>query len=194
MAYINTQSQVLIMESEKSVSQDSSIESNNFHKLSDTWILWAHLPHDTDWSMKSYIKICSFTTVEETISIINVLPPKLVTNCMLFLMRDGIAPTWEDACNRKGGCFSYKISNKDVTQAWKELTYVLVGESMSENKNFIPLINGITISPKKNFCIVKVWLASCEFRDASIIKELYAISPHGKNICQRIRNIWEYNT
>jgi|UniRef100_A0A6C0F135 hypothetical protein len=179
MADIDTQSQVFIMESEKSMSQDSSIESNNFHKLSDTWILWAHLPHDTDWSIKSYIKICSFTTVEETISIINVLPPKLVTNCMLFLMRDGISPTWEDARNRKGGCFSYKISNKDVPQAWKELTYVLVGESMSDNKNFIPLINGITISPKKNFCIVKVWLASCEFRDASIIKELYAISPHG---------------
>ena len=169
MAVIDTQSQVFIMESEKSMSQDSSIESNNFHKLSDTWILWAHLPHDTDWSIKSYIKICSFTTVEETISIINILPPKLVTNCMLFLMRDGIAPTWEDARNRKGGCFSYKISNKDVPQAWKELTYVLVGESMSDNKNFIPLINGITISPKKNFCIIKIWLDTCKLQDPGMI-------------------------
>lgn len=60
MADIDIQSQVFIKESEKSMSQDSSIESNNFHKLSDTWILWAHLPHDTDWSIKSYIKICPF--------------------------------------------------------------------------------------------------------------------------------------
>jgi hypothetical protein len=98
---------------------------------------------------------------------------------MLFIMREGITPTWEDQRNRNGGCFSYKISNKDVSQAWKELTYVLVGESMADNKSILPLINGITISPKKNFCIVKVWLASCEFRDSSVIKELHGISSHG---------------
>ena len=71
------------------------------------------------------------------------------------------------------------LSNKDVSQAWKELTYVLVGESMADNKSILPLINGITISPKKNFCIVKIWLASCEFRDSSVIKELHGISSHG---------------
>ena len=31
-----------------------------FHKLSHQWTLWAHLPHNTDWSMKSYIKIYTF--------------------------------------------------------------------------------------------------------------------------------------
>ena len=170
---------VLKMNKELNTLDRTSCESNNLHKLSDTWILWAHLPHDTDWSIKSYIKIYSFNTVEETISITDVLPAKLVTNCMLFIMREGITPTWEDQRNRNGGCFSYKISNKDVYQAWKELTYVLVGESMADNKQILPLINGITISPKKNFCIVKVWLASCQFRDSSVIKELYGISSHG---------------
>ena len=24
--------------------------------LYDKWVLWAHLPHDTDWSIKSYKK------------------------------------------------------------------------------------------------------------------------------------------
>jgi len=158
---------------------ENSVETQQFHKLSDTWILWAHLPHDTDWSVTSYIKIHKFNTVEEVISIINILPPKLIMNCMLFLMRDGIIPTWEDPQNRKGGCFSYKISNKDVPQAWKELSYVLVGETMSDNEKLIPLVNGITISPKRNFCIVKVWLSNCQFRDASIIRELYGITPHG---------------
>ena len=85
MVDIDTSDTVLKMElAHDTTTKDQSSESNNFHKLSDTWILWAHLPHDTDWSIKSYIKICSFNTVEETISIINVLPAKLVTNCMLF--------------------------------------------------------------------------------------------------------------
>jgi hypothetical protein len=94
-------------------------------------------------------------------------------------MRDGISPTWEDARNRKGGCFSYKISNKDVPQAWKELTYVLVGESMSDNKNFIPLINGITISPKKNFCIIKVWMENCVIQDPATMIAIPNLSIHG---------------
>ena len=33
---------------------------------------------------------------------------------MLFVMRNGINPMWEDPKNKDGGCFSYKISNKNV--------------------------------------------------------------------------------
>jgi hypothetical protein len=86
------------------------------HELSSGWTLWGHLPHDTDWSLKSYIKLYDFNTVEQTISVTEMLPPKLVMNCMLFLMREGITPIWEDVRNRNGGCFSYKVSNKDVQQ------------------------------------------------------------------------------
>ena len=31
------------------------------HPLYDKWVLWAHLPHDTDWSLKSYKKIMTVT-------------------------------------------------------------------------------------------------------------------------------------
>ena len=84
-------------------------ETNEYHKLSDKWALWAHLPHNTDWSIKSYIKISTLSTVEEPIGVTESLPTLLVENCMLFLMRDGIKPTWEDPKNRNGGCFSYKV-------------------------------------------------------------------------------------
>lgn len=85
---------------------DDSSSSGNLHELSDAWILWAHLPHDTDWSIKSYIKLYTFDTVEQAITITEMLPHVLVTNCMLFLMRKGISPIWEDERNRNGGCFS----------------------------------------------------------------------------------------
>ena len=124
------------------------------HELSGGWTLWCHLPHDTDWSLKSYIKLCDFNTVEQAVSVTEMLPPKLVVNCMLFLMREGITPIWEDVRNRNGGCFSYKVNNKDVQDCWRQLTYVLVGNSISSNKGLLPVVNGITISPKKNFCII----------------------------------------
>jgi hypothetical protein len=162
---------------------------SSLHELSDAWILWAHLPHDTDWSLKSYMKIYEFNTVEQAITITETLPPVLVTNCMLFLMRKGINPIWEDERNRNGGCFSYKIPNKDVPDAWKQLSYSLVGETMSDNNKLLPHINGITISPKKNFCIIKVWLANCSFQDAAVIREVHGITSHG---CLFKRHVPEY--
>ena len=45
----------------------SSIET--FHQLANRWTLWAHLPHNTDWSITSYIPIATFTTVEDTLAV-----------------------------------------------------------------------------------------------------------------------------
>ena len=176
-------------DSESKESKDVVSTNSILHDLSDAWILWAHLPHDTDWSLKSYMKIYEFNTVEQAITITETLPPVLVTNCMLFLMRKGINPIWEDERNRNGGCFSYKIPNKDVPDAWKQLSYSLVGETMSDNKKLLPHINGITISPKKNFCIIKVWLANCSFQDAAVIREVHGITSHG---CLFKRHVPEY--
>lgn len=148
--------------------------------LSDKWTLWAHLPHNTDWSIKSYIKIYTFTTVEETIAVTETLPSILVENCMLFMMRDGIKPTWEDPKNRNGGCFSYKISNKTVYKVWKELSYVVVGGTVSKQLGYVNNVTGITISPKKNFCIIKIWMADCSNQNPEVVtSELKGISPQG---------------
>lgn len=147
--------------------------------LYDKWVIWAHLPHDTDWSIGSYKKIMTLTTVEEAIALYRVIPEKLVKNCMLFLMREGISPTWEDPKNRQGGCFSFKVPNKSVFSTWKNLSYVLVGETLSNNPKMLSIINGITISPKRSFCIVKVWLANCSVQSPSKLTEIPGLSVHG---------------
>jgi hypothetical protein len=144
-------------------------QMDEFHMLTDRWTLWAHLPHNTDWSIKSYIQIYTFASVEETISVTETLPPVLVENCMLFLMKEGIKPTWEDPKNRNGGCFSYKVSNKNVAKIWKELTYVTVGGSISNRDTYVNKVTGITISPKKNFCIIKIWMSDCSNQDPGVV-------------------------
>jgi hypothetical protein len=153
--------------------------SISYHSLSDKWTLWAHLPHNTDWSLKSYIAISTFTTVEETIAITESLPKALIENCMLFIMRKGINPTWEDPKNREGGCFSYKVSNKNVHVAWKELTYSVVGGSISSKSNFFESVTGITISPKKNFCIIKIWMKNCDFQNPSVVTQNKCLQSQG---------------
>ena len=143
--------------------------TQEFHCLADKWTMWAHLPHDIDWSISSYKKIYTIDSVEGAIAITETMPEVLVKNCMLFLMREGIKPIWEDPKNRQGGCFSYKISNKNVFEVWKDLTYVLVGNSISSQPSFVANVTGITISPKKNFCIIKVWMSSCANQNPAIV-------------------------
>ena len=149
------------------------------NKLYDKWTLWGHLPHDTNWTFESYIRILTFNTVEEIIMLLETLPNEIITNCMLFIMRDGIKPMWEDPKNVKGGCFSYKINNKNVVSIWKNLSYSLVGESLTDQVNARQVINGITISPKKNFCIVKIWFSNCNYQNPSIIIDDVGISSQG---------------
>jgi hypothetical protein len=141
------------------------------HPLSEKWVLWAHLPHDTDWSIQSYISIMTVTYVEEMIALMHTLPDSLLSTCMFFCMKEHVKPVWEDPANKQGGCFSYKIT-QSIADCWRNVAYSMVGKTLSKEKGFQDTINGISISPKKNFCILKVWMSSCSFQDASKITYL----------------------
>jgi hypothetical protein len=84
-------------------------------------------------------------------------------------MKEKIKPIREEEINRHGGTFSYRVSNKFVYQTWKELVYVLTGNSISDNEKFVLSVNGISISPKKHFCVIKIWMKSCDFQNPQVI-------------------------
>lgn len=146
------------------------------HKLYDNWTLWAHLPHDTNWELSSYIKIFNMETLEEAIAILEKIPDIMIKNCMLFIMRKDIKPIWEDDANMNGGCFSYKIPNKSIKDVWKNLSYTIISESLINDEKLQLLINGITISPKKNFCIIKIWLKDCSITNSDVFNKLCNIN------------------
>ena len=154
----------------------TDIPSTKSYLLSDTWVLWAHLPHVTDWSLSSYIKIMEIKELNDILSLYKSIPDKMIKNCMLFVMKDKITPLWEDENNRNGGCFSYKIANNDVPNVWKNLCYLLVGETLSKKK---ANITGLTISPKKNFCIIKIWLGDCNNQNPQDINYFNGIDAQG---------------
>lgn len=131
------------------------------HPFQQEWMLWAHLPHDTEWSLASYTQLMKIAYVEELIALTHTLPDKLVTNCMLFFMKHPISPIWEDPKNRGGGCFSYKVPNKSVTETWKELLMLVAGDTLTDDAEFNKCVTGVSISPKKGFCILKIWMTSC---------------------------------
>ena len=76
------------------------------------------------------------------------LSTKMIQNCMIFVMKNNITPTWEDPENINGGCFSYKINNKVLYKVFKIVYFSLITDRLSENQELCNNINGITISPK----------------------------------------------
>ena len=150
------------------------------HNLNGKWNLYYHLPNNTDWDLSSYSNlVASIDTLETVIKVNEKLTENVVKNCMLFVMREGITPMWEDPKNRKGGSFSYKISNKYVPDIWKHLFYLLCGESLCTNEEYNQYVNGITVSPKKNFCIIKIWMSISDYQDPDIILDIPNLTKHG---------------
>jgi len=150
------------------------------HSLNDKWNLYYHLPHDKNWALSSYtIIMSSIDTVEKVLCLNELIHENVVKNCMLFVMRDGITPMWEDPRNRNGGCFSYKVINKAVPEVWQNLFYSLCGESLCSDDKHNKHINGITISPKKNFCIIKIWLDTSSLQDPNMIIQISNLLKQG---------------
>tara|TARA_Y100000816_G_C26057166_1_gene554824 strand:+ start:206 stop:700 length:495 start_codon:yes stop_codon:yes gene_type:complete len=152
-------------------------DTNN---LNDKWDLYYHLPTDSNWEIDSYKPIMQNIINLSQINEINTkMEDGVIKNCMLFLMRTGITPRWEDKKNRKGGCFSYKIHNKFVANVWRDVFSEICKESYCNDKSINKHINGITISPKKNFCILKVWFDCIEYQNPNIFKTIQDISNDG---------------
>jgi hypothetical protein len=154
-------------------------ETQEEYMLNDNWNMYYHLPDDKNWDLKSYKNISSINSLSTLISINEKMPEKIVKHCMLFVMRKDITPMWEDKQNRDGGCFSFKVINKLVFPVWKKLLYMLCGETLCKKTEHSALLNGITISPKKNFCIIKVWLKDCSIQDPTILNEIENLSTQG---------------
>jgi hypothetical protein len=153
---------------------------NESRTLHGKWDLYYHLPHDKKWDLSSYKFIeKNISSLELLIGLNETIPEKIVKNCMMFVMKSGIAPMWEDKQNRDGGCFSFKVINKMVYDVWKHLFYSLCGETLCINKDHNQYINGITISPKKSFCIVKIWLKNCDIQDPNILIQIPNLSKQG---------------
>jgi hypothetical protein len=150
------------------------------YTLNGKWKLYYHLPQNTNWDLSSYIIILEeIDNAEKVITLNENVHENIVKNCMLFLMRDGITPMWEDPKNRCGGCFSYKVVNKHVGEVWKNLFYLTCGETLTQKRELYSHINGITVSPKKNFCIVKIWLDTTEFQDPNFIVDVLNLPKQG---------------
>ena len=142
--------------------------NNNIHALSNAWDVYYHLCTEKAWDLGSYNIIQKkISCIEEVLFLSELINEQFLKKCMFFVMRTGITPQWEDPKNRNGGCFSLKIHFKHVESVWKRVLFASCGECIFIDAKNQKTFNGVTISPKKNFCIIKIWMSDCTVQDAS---------------------------
>lgn len=141
------------------------------YKLDSQWNLWYHSINDQNWEKSSYKKLIQLKTLYDYKLIVSCFKKNHYQNGMFFLMKDGIFPNWEDPLNRNGSFLSFKVSSGNVISGWSELLFECINETIMNDDN--KEINGISISPKKEFNIVKIWFTTTnEKKHKSNFKEL----------------------
>lgn len=130
--------------------------------LNDLWAIYFHDPFDHNWDISSYKLISTINSVEEFIEIYS-LYEDMFYNGMFFLMREHITPRWEDDYNKNGGCFSFKISKFLMQDKLFELFSQALGETMGKTHTLSTNINGISICPKRNYYIIRIWIKNSDY-------------------------------
>ena len=86
-------------------------------------------------------------------------------------MRENILPIWEDENNIDGCSLTLKVPNNKVKEEWDKLSLYCITEDLNINIEDHKQINGISISPKKEFNILKIWFKT-KINNLNNIKEL----------------------
>jgi translation initiation factor 4E len=126
--------------------------------LNDIWSIYFHDPFDNNWDDKSYKFICTISSVDEYVAVFYTFKD-LFYKGMFFIMREHIMPRWEDENNKNGGCFSFKVSKVVLEEKLFEVCSQILGETMGKTSECSKNINGISISPKKNYYIIRIWIS-----------------------------------
>ncbi|MBV68170.1 MAG: hypothetical protein CMG26_07435 [Candidatus Marinimicrobia bacterium] len=147
----------------------------NNYQLNSNWCIWYHSIKDNNWKNNSYKNIYKISNIYELKSFIDTIETIHLQNGMFFIMKDDIFPTWEDPDNRNGCCVSFKISNKDLKEQFDFIVYRVLSGDILKDKENTDYLNGISVIPKKEFNIVKLWLRDY---DENYIEHLNIYEPY----------------
>ncbi len=149
-------------------------------ELKSKWVLWYHPTDNNDWSMESYKKVFEIKTYHDLLYIMKNL--NNVASGMFFVMRDGIKPIYEDPKNMSGGYWSIRLMKRDSYDYFKKIVYYIVMENLMKKSEHNSKINGLSISPKINNCIFKIWNNDYTgLKTGDLRKDIEGLSVHFEN-------------
>lgn len=135
-------------------------------ELPSKWVLWYHDPTSADYSLASYIKLSEINTAESFWTIVEAISTDAWTAGMFFFMKQGVRPLWDAPENEKGGAWSKKVDASDTHTVFVDCMVHCMAESLLTKHN--DCIAGVTVSPKGQFHIIKVWNTTTAVSDRKL--------------------------
>ena len=162
-----------------------SENSEESYPLNTPWCLWYHSIKDNQWTKKSYRDLYTIHNLYELKALNDTILPHHLQNGMFFLMRENIFPTWEDPENRNGSCLSFKISGSVLKDQWNYIVERILTEDILIDKDKSKIINGVSIAPKKEFNILKIWFRDYDENYTEYIKEYIPYFNHSRALLKK---------
>ena len=141
------------------------------YKLNGSWDLWYHSIEDNNLSNNSYKFLYKIRNLCDIKYLKDNIQQNYLQNGMFFIMREDIFPTWEDPDNREGCSVSFKIPASKLHKEWNNFIERVLTEDILKDQSKIDEINGISISPKREFNILKLWLRNNTENYTDFVKE-----------------------
>ncbi|MEM0354187.1 MAG: eukaryotic translation initiation factor 4E [Thermoplasmata archaeon] len=154
-----------LLESNMEVIQSSPDYPLTHINLPNPWVFYLYdkqafkkIASCTNFQSKPYKEICTITTVNDLIYILQLMEIKneskfkfgLMNDNLInldandyIIMRKGIEPIWEDPKNCNGGTFSIKMDHSKGYSVWSTFVMYMLGETLTEEMQYI---NGISVS------------------------------------------------
>ena len=131
------------------------------------WVLWYHDPNDSDYSLTGYIRIAEVTSIDEFWSLVDTIQRDAWESGMFFFMREGYRPLWDAPENDRGGAWSKKVDANDTYNVFIDcMVHCIANSFLTKNKDTLV---GVTLSPKGQFHIIKIWNTNSTMSDRRTI-------------------------
>lgn len=127
------------------------------HKLlGQTYTIWCHNQNSGKW-----YNISSFKTMSQYWACMKAMldRPRMVSNGMLFIMKGDVNPNWSNDDNIKGGRISWKLTKPEASECWENICSLFVSGEFDKIFGAYDC-RGVSISPKKDSNIIKLWVNS----------------------------------
>jgi hypothetical protein len=150
-------------------------EIGNDKKLNDYWTVWVHKNDCKDWTLNGYQKRYIINNIGSFWRFFNNFQFYDTVNNQFFIMREEIAPIWEDLNNKFGGLCSLKIDSvqrgfkTDISvEIFNIISMLIMNETfIQHNEN----INGISFCVKRKSAFIKIW-TKVLYDETKFIEEL----------------------
>lgn len=149
-------------------------------RFQSSWILWYHDPENHDYSLNGYVRIADFSTPQQFWSVVETIPKDAWECGMFFFMRSGFKPIWESPEHETGGSWSKKVDNSNIQNIFIDLmVHCVADELLVKNKETLA---GITVSPKGQFSIIKIWNTQTTISDKSNVNSKMPLFTVGDDV------------